>query len=73
MHGPSLAVPDYCPHEIENHWIAAKVRPINTMRKVCTINQKDLEHIALSLLVSGCASAQMNHSLPVRTERAIIA
>jgi hypothetical protein len=43
------------------------------MRKVCTINQKDLEQIALWLLVDGCAAAQMNHSLPVRTERAIIA
>jgi hypothetical protein len=43
------------------------------MRKVCTINQKDLEHIALSLLVGGCVAAQTNHLLPVRTERAIIA
>jgi hypothetical protein len=73
MHAASLAVPDCCPHEIENHWIAAKARPKNTMRKVRTINQKDLEHIALSLVVGGCAAAQMNHSLPVRTERAIIA
>jgi hypothetical protein len=73
MHAASLAVPDCCPREIEKHWIAAKARPKNTMRKVCTINQKDLEQIALSLLVGGCAAAQMNHSLPVRTERAIIA
>jgi hypothetical protein len=73
MHAASLGVPDCCPHEIENHWIAAKAEPINTMRKVCSINQKDLEHIALSLLlVSGCASAQVNHSLPVRTERAFL-
>jgi hypothetical protein len=73
MHAASLAGPDCCPHEIENHWIAAQARRKNTMGKVCTINQKDLAQIALSLLVGGCAAAQMYHSLPVRTERAIIA
>jgi hypothetical protein len=67
MHAASLAVPDCCTHEIENHWIAAKARPRNIMKNVSTMVQKDLKHIALSLLVRGSAGAQMNHWLLVYT------
>jgi hypothetical protein len=67
MHAASLAVPDCCTHEIENHWIAAKARPRNIMKNVSTMVQKDLKHIALSLLVRGPAGAQMNHWLLVYT------
>jgi hypothetical protein len=52
---------------IENHWIAAKARPRNIMKNVSTMVQKDLKHIALSLLVRGSAGAQMNHWLLVYT------